>query len=303
MIYKHIRIGLSEKLGRNTTTRVGLGAPGPVGLTGMIGLAGLLGLVGLMEAPLLAAPSDPAELSVQIDGKVMPIDLKGLKDGGTKTLEHNGHKVVVSRTGGALQLLADGDKVQLGEGGNSHDLKCVVKVGTIDPDDATVIDLPQKGQATAVTVMGGGSASASASAPGASARIDSKSIQTDGGEVRVQVENGVRTVTVTGPDGKVQQFKTPVDDDDDDDVIVHSFSSGGPGTQQRVEVRTGDASASSSDKDGDGKKVIVQKRVMIEKTDDGIEGSKVVVRCVGDAPGGGEGEHKKIIIIHKDVEK
>lgn len=290
MTYKHIRIGLSETLG--------------LGALGLLGLAGMVGLAGLMETPLLAAPSDPAELSVQIDGKLMPIDLKGLKDGSARTLEHNGHKVVVSRTGGALQLLADGDKVQLGEGGNSHDLKCVVKVGTLDPDDATVIELPQKGQASAVTVIGGGSSSASdsasASASGASARIDSKSIQADGGDVRVQVENGVRTVTVTGPDGKVQQFKTPVDDDDDD-VIVHSFASGGPGTQQRVEVRSGDASAASGDKDG--KTVIVQKRVMIEKTDDGIEGSKVVVRCVGDAPGGGDGEHKKIIIIHKDVEK
>lgn len=201
-----------------------------IGTKGWMGTlaTGLLGVCALATPPQAEA-KDPAELTVQIDEKLMPVDLKGLKEGASTAFEHNGHKVTLKRSKGELQLDVDGDAVSLGhEGANDAKRKCVVKVGTIDPDDAVVIDLPENARAFVSTEK--------------------------------------------------------------------ADANGNP----QIHILQGD------DKDGkdgkDGKQVIVQKRVMIEKTDDGIDARKVVVRCVGDAPaGGGDGKH--IVIIRKEVEK
>lgn len=228
-----------------------------VGTKGWMGTlaTGLLGVCAL-ATPLQAEAKDPAELTVQIDEKSMPVDLKGLKEGASTAFEHNGHKVTLKRSKGELQLDVDGDAVSLGhEGANDAKRKCVVKVGTIDPDDAVVIDLPENARAFVSTE-----------------KADAN------GNPQIHILQG-------------------------DDAIewTEAHEKGGV----KITAKASDKGADKGAEKGaekDGKQVIVQKRVMIEKTDDGIDARKVVVRCVGDAPaGGGDGKH--IVIIRKEVEK
>lgn len=277
-----------------------------LGAAAWLGL-GSAGLVSSFGSQVMAAGKDPAELSVQIDEKTFPVSLKELKEGASKSLEHNGHKVLVTRAKGTLKMTADGSDVLIGNNGDAGGLKCVVKVGTYGEDDDLSLNVSEKGAPMVVAIAGEHGATASVS--GSSASANSKMNSASAGpakDVKVQVENGVRTITITDADGKVQTVRLPAGESE---AVIQ----GGTDGNSRVKVivaEGGDAASqlarvSPDDDDADehehGKQVTVQKRVTIQKTDSGVEGTKVVVRCVGDAPAGG-GDGKKVIIIRKEVE-
>lgn len=250
-----------------------------------------LSLLGVLLLPMrMMAGVEPVGLTIHIDEQVTPIDLGALKPGQSRILEHHGHKVEVRREQGQLELRVDGQKVMLGgdEKGDAEGLTCVVKVGNFMVEEG---ELPL-----------GSDKLEGQDETGATYRLqadDVKVIRGAGGQKTIQLKTGdgqTETLTVSqGLDGKVT---VTARDGQGREKPVEGNVTSTQGKTKVVIVGSGDEPSPGAE----GKVVMVRKHIVAHKTEEGVEGRKVVVRCVGEGSSGAPGAPKNVLILQKSTE-